>query len=574
MAKMIPLLDEGHLRDLASKGESLFYRTCRDYLDDSWTVLYSVSWISRQPKQHAQDGEADFVLINANEGVLVVEVKSGGIVCDASTDQWVSCDYYGNEHIIKNPFKQARQAMYNILEKLKENHDWEKITRKKINIGYAVVLPDVIDKRSLTGPDRPQSLIADKSDLVSPKTWVSRALSWWRNEDSSIGLMSQMQIGIILKTFARSFSVKPLVSQRLEEEEKQRVTLTMQQGRILRALGSRRRAVIKGGAGTGKTILALEKARSLAREGFKTLLLCYNRPLGIHLERLCESETLIFAGNFHRFAADYIQRIKGETKVDYIHEAVRAYPGADFYSVQLPYALALAAEVKKISIDALVIDEGQDFLPEYWLPLEILLNDSQLSPLYVFYDSNQAIYTKQVWFPISPMDEFELTVNCRNTKAIHEAAYRYYRGSPVDPPEISGIAINQHHAHGMKKQSEVITNLIVSLLKQESVSPEVIAVLIVDLSLKETCQELLFHKLLPADCSWSNSSLVDPGKIRVESVHRFKGLEVPIGILWGFESIDLEKNPEVAYIGLSRSVSELHIVGNQESCARVLQLEF
>lgn len=570
MAVMIPLLSENQLKGLPSRGESLFYRTCREALDDSWTVLYSVSWISRQPRQHAQDGEADFILISANEGMLVIEVKSGGIVYNASSDQWNSSDYYGHEHIIKNPFRQARQSMYNILEKLRENPEWVRIARKKINIGYAVVLPHVLDKGKLISPERPQELIATQSDLSSAKSWILKTLRWWKNEDSTIGPITQGQVSIIVKTFARSFSARVLVSQRIVEEEKQRITLTMQQGRILRALGSRRRAAIRGGAGTGKTVLALEKVRSLAGEGFRTLFLCFNRPLGIHLQRLCASDNVVFAGSFHRFATEYVQRMKGRTHVDYLHESANAYPGADFYQVQLPYAFALAAETKSEPIDALVIDEGQDFLPEYWLPLELLLDDPQRSPLYIFYDSNQAIYAKQSGFPITPADEFELTVNCRNTKAIHEVAYTYYRGSPVDPPEIAGVDVIEHHIRGMKKQSEAILELIVSFLKNERVPPEALAVLIVDPYLKKACQDLLFCKPLPAGCEWLASPLAESGKVRVDSVHRFKGLEVAIGILWGLDGIDVEKDREVIYIALSRPISELHLVGNQELCTKVL----
>ena len=46
----------------------------------------------------------------------------------------------------------------------------------------------------------------------------------------------------------------------------------------------RRRAMICGGAGTGKTLLAFERAQEMAHSGLKTLLLCYNRALGDHLK--------------------------------------------------------------------------------------------------------------------------------------------------------------------------------------------------------------------------------------------------------------------------------------------------
>jgi len=40
-----------------------------------------------------------------------------------------------------------------------------------------------------------------------------------------------------------------------------------------------RRAVILGVAGSGKTLIAAEKARRLAAQGFDVLFTCFNRPL-------------------------------------------------------------------------------------------------------------------------------------------------------------------------------------------------------------------------------------------------------------------------------------------------------
>ena len=57
------------------------------------------------------------------------------------------------------------------------------------------------------------------------------------------------------------------------------------QYQLLNMLRGVRRAAIVGGAGTGKTMLAAEKARRLAREGFTTLLVCFNAPLARMLGR-------------------------------------------------------------------------------------------------------------------------------------------------------------------------------------------------------------------------------------------------------------------------------------------------
>ncbi len=49
--------------------------------------------------------------------------------------------------------------------------------------------------------------------------------------------------------------------------------------------------------------------------------------------------------------------------------------------------------------DAIVVDEGQDFEDDWWLLLQLLLNDPDAGILYVFYDSNQAIYPRPPGLP-------------------------------------------------------------------------------------------------------------------------------------------------------------------------------
>jgi superfamily I DNA/RNA helicase len=65
----------------------------------------------------------------------------------------------------------------------------------------------------------------------------------------------------------------------VERGEQEVVRLTQGQMGVLDMLRGQRRASIVGPAGSGKTMLAREKARRLAREGFRTLLVCFNQPL-------------------------------------------------------------------------------------------------------------------------------------------------------------------------------------------------------------------------------------------------------------------------------------------------------
>ena len=116
-----------------------------------------------------------------------------------------------------------------------------------------------------------------------------------------------------LRIFARVVEVEPLLSFRIAEEEQRRIQLTNQQIRTLDMLSRQRRVAISGGAGTGKTVLAREKAQRLAAEGFKTLLTCYNRPLADFLRSTTGGHEGLIITSFHQFCHRWIQRANAKS---------------------------------------------------------------------------------------------------------------------------------------------------------------------------------------------------------------------------------------------------------------------
>jgi superfamily I DNA and RNA helicase len=91
-----------------------------------------------------------------------------------------------------------------------------------------------------------------------------------------------------------------------------------------------------------------------------------------------------------------------------------------------------------------------------------------------------------------------------------------------------------------------------------------------ELRLKATCFDLLKKHPLPRDCHWLSDTLPKTQNVRVDSVHRFKGLEAAVVIIWGLDNLDPNKHREVFYVGFSRARSELHLVGQPEKCRHLL----
>jgi len=563
MASIIPILSESQLNELPSQAEAKVYRALRDSLSDKYTVFFQVGWILQREEESARDGETDFVICHPDFGYVCIEVKGGGVGFDSETGNWFSIDRHKQKHPIKNPINQGLKAKFSIKAKLNEQKRWRDLALTNILIGHAVFFPDVGNAFALSRPDMPQELIGTSNSLENISSWVDTVFAYWGAKTSNITPLGKRGLDIFHEIFARSFEALPLTSTLLAEQEQKRLILTKDQMRVLDLLRSRRRVAISGGAGTGKTVLALEKARRLAAEGFKTLLTCYNRQLADHLSNLCKGISNLEVMNFHQLCYQRVEKANRVSGRDLLAEAKITYPGANVFEVQLPNALGYSLEVLPERYDAIVCDEGQDFREEFWVPLELLLTDLDNSPLYVFFDDNQNIYARAGTFPIQD-EAFPLTTNCRNTIPIHEAAYKGYQGSPVTPPENDDEEIQFICAQNTRQQAVKINSSIVDLITQQGVSPNDIVVLIGDAYHKSEYYAELKALPLPKGSLWLEEGKRYESNVLIDTIHRFKGLESPIVFLWGLDNLNLTKNKELLYVGISRAKSLLVVCGNSE----------
>ena len=531
MATFFPELTEAELTSLHSQGEATVYRACRGGLSDDFAVYFSVGWILQRPDHSANDGETDFVICHRDHGFLTVEVKGGGIGFDATTGAWTSTDRNGTVHRIKDPVVQARTAKYSILAKLREHPRWAASGAGRVLCGHAVFFPDLGDVRPLQRPDLPVKLIGSRHDLTSIEDWIEVVFAYWRNENHAHGAIGASRLAIFRNIFARSFEVRPPLSGMLEAAEAERIRLTEDQARILDLLQSRRRVAVSGGAGTGKTVLALEKATRLAREGFRTLLTCYNQQLAKHLAIICTGIENLDVMSFHQLCLRRVKRANAVSGRDLFSEATQTYPGAPEWDVRWPNALAYTVDVLETSYDAIVCDEGQDFREEYWFALELLLSNSKTSPLYIFFDDNQNLYQRSSSFPVRNQP-FTLATNCRNTDKIHDAVYLYYRGPRVAPPRIRGLEVNVIASSSAAVQAQKLHARIVELISKHGVSPGDITVLVADSWSKSHYYEELLHLPLPKPAKWLREETRAENTVLLDTVKRFKGLESPVIFLW------------------------------------------
>ena len=542
MAHMIPRQIRPETKSYAEK---LIYAEMERQLDNDFTVFHSVPWQLRDRRSGARDGEADFVVVHPELGLLVVEVKGGSIRYDGATGQWFS-----GEHMIDDPFAQARSSAHSLIRLLKEQPYWR---NRWVTVGHAVAFPDVRVKETSLRLDAPREIILDQEQVGDIEPWLRSVMRHWSGQDEQFGAPGRNGVAELVRLLSPSLLLKPLMGSEIDLETDEFLRLRDQQFRLLDFLGRQRRVAISGCAGSGKTLLAAEKARRLAAQGFKVLLVCFNRNLADFLRGSLEATPGIHVAHFHGLCLDLARQAN-------LLPGTRGAPQPpNYFTDVLPDLLMQAASRLQYRVDAVIVDEGQDFHENWWIALQCLLNEPDTGTLYIFYDDNQTLYHPEHRIPLAPAP-FPLTENCRNTQTIHALVQRFYRGDqplkPIGPAGRSPDLVRYRTTDELKRE---LRRQLHHLIIEEGVPADDITIL---------TPRAPERSVLASFGQLGNFRLVaDPGgsgEIFYTSVHQFKGLESRIVIL---TELELDANQDVdtlLYIGASRACNHLIVLAHAD----------
>jgi len=565
MATMYPpRLPDAVRQDPARRAEVLLYDLLR-VLDDDHHVFYSVKWQADSRRGVPRDGEADFVIAHAELGVLVVEVKGGRVEYHGFEGKWVSTDRQGRPRPdSRDPFAQASESCHALHSVLFGQRDWR---HDRLRVGYVVVLTDItLPREQPLPPEANRDIIIDATELDHLVEAIGRTFDHWRHPDlpddlgpDRLAILVDLLDGWIVLPQAHSHAAL----------ERRFVELTAQQMFLLDVLRHRPRALIGGCAGSGKTVLAVEKARRLAAAGQRVLLTCFNKPLGEHLARVAPAQ--VDAMHFHGLCV----ALATAAGLD-----VTAPPDVaqDYFNRDLPNLLAAAAQLLPTRYDALLVDEAQDFRDEFWLALCELLADPDESSVYVFFDTHQDLYNiEDGGLPAAfrmLVDEppFDLSRNCRSTRAIHRVAMasRGDRPTLCDAPEGSPIEILE--VGGAREQQRAVRQLLHRLVHDDGVPSAEIVIL--------TGHKNDADDAFPAGLQLGNFTLTGadpppPGQVLVSTAQRFKGLERRAVIVADVDDQVWPDPESVLYVACSRAQEHLAIVApaglSRELVARLRQ---
>jgi hypothetical protein len=546
MAQMYP---QPMRPDIPSRAERKLYAAFQSELADDYVVFHSVAWQVHDTTAGVRDGEADFVVAHSDFGILLVEVKGGRIRYNGHTGQWFS-----NENAIKDPFEQGREGKYSLLEKLKERPYWR---HRWITVGYAAAFPDVEVKGALR-LDAPREFILDASDMADLRAWVNQALQYLRGRRPDDPPLGTRGIEELIALLSPSWDLRPLLSAEIAEEGRELTRLTQEQFIMLDFLGRHRRVAISGCAGSGKTTLAVEKGRRLAEQGFRVLLTCFNVNLAAFLGSDQTLPRQLDVVNFHRLAQDLVR------KAGLTHVGLR---DDHYFDAILPELMMEAVDRLGPQYDAVIVDEGQDFHDNWWVPLQCLLHDPDQGILYVFFDDNQNLYRTAQTIPLE-LAPFPLTRNCRNTQRIHQMVMRFYQSDqtpiahgPVGRP----VGVRTYAYLGGLKRA--LRRVLHRLITEENVPTEDIVIL----TPKGWERSKLWGLGPVGNFTLADQRPTGSGEIFCSTVHSFKGLESPVVILAEIGPSAAQDLEPILYVGCSRACNHLFVLASTRLSEDVMQ---
>jgi hypothetical protein len=505
-------------------------------LPDSYHVFHSFSIVT-QANGIIYESETDFVVFHPEKGILCIEAKAGAVqYCDGA---W----RYANGDLMDHdgPYNQASQNKWKMTKYFKQKGLSSILDRCKLL--HAVWFPcrsrEYVASLSLPS-EADISITLTEESLTNIESDISAIFDLEVPKHIQTSLMGKDIELILNRVLAPSFNLVSIAETQHAHTVHVFKTMQKEQLTLLNYLEEQKTAVINGMAGTGKTVMAIEKARRLASMDERVLFLCYNRFLRDHLDVNYNDKNISYY-TIDGFACSMCNTM--EPNYSLLREALeKAYESESF-----PY-------------QHIIIDEGQDFGKKEIADNDIVdllkmnVNDDDVKggTFYLFYDRNQMIQSAKLPDYIADADcKLTLYRNCRNTENIAITSMRLL-GIPKQPKLFEGATNGENPRMYFASDAESTAQAIRDIATN---NPEISEEDIRILTCKTESQSIL-SPMCSDGCFVDNKI-----SIRFTTCRKFKGLESDVIIVVDANKEFLEGGGEkILYVGTSRARHKLYII--------------
>lgn len=549
-------------------GERIVYEKLGRDLDADWVVMHSLGLHGHETKIW---GEADIVVLST-KGFFALEVKGGKVSCLKGV--WTFGEPGGLSYQKReDPWTQAKGTMFAVRQKLIEADS----AFSDVLDGFGVVMP--METFTTTGAEIEPAVLLDRREFRRnlgyyigqlQRHWLA---TYQAKHGSTPRLPTRADIQRARQILRPDVDSAFSLGSYLTGVESKLVHLSRDQIRASRRMSANPRTIVRGKAGTGKTVIAVERARQLAADGCKVLFLCFNQLLAEHLRAGMTADPLAGRIDVRHVHALYREVI---AKAGMLGRLDAAANTQELFAEVFPRTFVEAAlELELPAWDVLVIDEAQDLLtPDNIDAFDLMLGDAGINRgrWHIFFDRNQNIYGVDVQDRVEKRlaeaqpafdDLFE---NCRNTRQVAVQASIIsgidlaIEGAP-EGPECENV-----YGRDRKAMQTVLDATVARLLKQD-VRPQDIAVL----STRTRENSLAASVSHLAGVALVDVATAKEGDMIFSTMHSFKGLERLVVLAVDVDGISEPERSMLHYAGLSRARGLLHVLlpdGSRTSYAK------
>ena len=512
--------------------------------------VISKRWISCGKNAGRQkQGECDFIVVHPSKGILFIEAKSGRIFFCAGVEDYWYCE--DTKKPFRNPLHQVVKSQYEIIGYLRSKLNGE----YGLPYSHAISFPQATNIADTLPGDLVREMIILKPDLAGLQENIDIALSVFKKPLKYH--IKEEAFNKILSLLKAEFHITSSLCDRLEDLNNQFFQLEKEQISLLDNINENRRILIEGCAGSGKTLIAMEKAKKESLAGRRVLILTYNIPLADRIRESINTFTQsIDVYHFHGLCEHAVTSIGNKFEIDQADLS-------RFYDAQCPEMLMEAIPYFQKRYDCIIVDEAQDFFEEWWKPVIELLDDPNNSQLYIFRDMNQNIFSRSGIIPIDNMATFKIKNNYRNTPAISKWINKVCGTEMIPTDKVEeGIEPEIIKVRRNDNEIDIVDKVISNLIKKEKLKAQQILILgrnRLSKSVFASSAQMAGFKLIEDQIGENGNDC-----IRYSSIYRFKGLEAECVILTEIEGAgrnDIKENLKcVLYTAASRAKSLLYVL--------------
>lgn len=574
-----------------TSGEKRLAERLEQKLDGDYLLWYDVPV---GPKQ----SHPDFVILHPRRGLLILETKDWKLetIQRARKDLW-SIAPDGRPKSVISPLIQARHCAIVVVNSLERDPQLVQTTgahqgKLAFPWSYGVVFTRItrkqFDAAGLGEAIASHHVICSDEMLESADSEQFQQHLWDMFPHAFGGAMSLPQLDRVRWNMFPEVRVQTQGSLFDDQDADAELpsimrVMDIQQEQLARSLGDGHR-VIHGVAGSGKTMILGYRAEYLAKAQGPTakpiLILCYNEPLAVKLAAVMDNKGLseqVHVRHFHRWCRQQLVAFG---------QSIPAQ-GAQMFE-QMVSNVIDAVQRKQIpsgQYQAVLIDEGHDFAPE-WLKLVTQMVDPSSNSLLLLYDDAQSIYerarSKQFSFKSVGIQAQGRTtilkINYRNTKQILRTASLIAAdllnaddkdddGIPLVHPVSCGSEGNEPlviKLPSLRDEAYKITELL-SSAHQEGHAWSDMAIICRDWATMDICANALSQRKLPHRVRKKTGDFnPQSDTITIMTMHVSKGLEFPVVALPGVGQMpkpgeDTHEEARLFYVAATRATHRLLI---------------